>query len=189
METIIENGKRMKGIPYPVAIWDKKRNMWDDSIEELGAVYANSEDEAIDYAIEYVKDSIIMYGTEDEDEQSEQLAYYSDPNAYKVETEGKDLNLYVFEQRDYKGNEEILLYTDRKEAVEAARNEFEHMCDSDKRDYTRDARAERRGCGEFRVYAVSIPYEDLRYDFDEPYTEDPYTEYEDYEVWNALKED
>lgn len=121
METISENGKKMEGRPYPVAIWDKKRNMCDDSIEELGAVYANSEDEAIDYAIEYVKDSIIMYSTEDEDEQAEQLAYYSDPNAYKVETEGKDLNLYVFEQRDYKGNGEILLYTDRKEAVEAAR--------------------------------------------------------------------
>lgn len=189
MESIIENGKKMEGIPYPVAIWDKKRNMWDDSIEELGAVYANSEDEAIDYAIEYVKDSIIMYGTEDEDEQAEQLAYYSDPNAYKVETEGKDLELYVFEKCDYKGNGEILLYTDRKEAIEAARDEFARMCDSDKRDYTRDARAERRGCGEFRVYAVSIPYEDLCYDFDGPYTEDPYTEYEVYEVWNARKED
>ena len=104
METIIVNGKKMEGIPYQVSIWDKERNMWDGSIEELGAVYANSEDEAISYAIEYVKESIIMYGTEDEDEQAEQIAYYSDPNAYKVETEGKDLNLYVFEQRDYKGN-------------------------------------------------------------------------------------
>lgn len=119
----------------------------------------------------------------------EQLAYYSDPNAYKVETEGKDLELYVFEKCDYKGNGEILLFTDRKEAIEAARDEFARMCDSDKRDYTRDARAERRGCGEFRVYAVSIPCEDLCYDLDEPYTEDPYTEYEVYEVWNARKED
>lgn len=189
METIIVNGKKMEGIPYQVSIWDKERNMWDGSIEELGAVYANSEDEAISYAIEYVKESIIMYGTEDEDEQAEQIAYYSDPNAYKVETEGKDLNLYVFEKRDYKGNGEILLYTDRKEAVEAARNEFTHMCDSDKRDYTRDARDERRGCGEFRLYAVSIPYEEILYDFDEPYTEYPYTEYETYEVWNALNEE
>ena len=84
METIIVNGKKMEGIPYQVSIWDKERNMWDGSIEELGAVYANSEDEAISYAIEYVKESIIMYGTEDEDEQAEQIAYYSDPNAYKV---------------------------------------------------------------------------------------------------------
>lgn len=95
----------------------------------------------------------------------------------------------MFEKCDYEGNGEILLYTYLKEAIEAARDEFAHMCDSDKRDYTRDARAERRGCGEFRVYAVSIPYEDLRYDFDEPYTEDPYTEYEEWEWYNALKED
>ena len=24
METIIENGKKMEGIPYPVAVWDAK---------------------------------------------------------------------------------------------------------------------------------------------------------------------
>lgn len=32
METIIENGKKMEGIPYPVAVWDARSGMWDDSI-------------------------------------------------------------------------------------------------------------------------------------------------------------
>lgn len=34
METIIENGKKMEGIPYPVAVWDAKHDFWDDSIVE-----------------------------------------------------------------------------------------------------------------------------------------------------------
>lgn len=90
METIIENGKRMEGIPYPVAVWDAKSGMWDDSIEELS---------------------------------------------------------------------------------------------SERRTYRRDK------CGTFRVYEVSIPYSDIIGEGEEAYTEDPYTEYEEWEWYNALKED
>ena len=43
--------------------------------------------------------------------------------------------------------------------------------------------------GTFRVYAVSIPYADLIGEGEEAYTENPYTEYEEYEEWNALKGD
>lgn len=128
MEPIIENGKRMEGIPYPVAVWDAKNGMWDDSIEELGAIFANSEDEAIELAKDYMLESV----------------YASDMDAEK---------------------------------------EWRHLFESDKRDYRRDV------CGTFRVYEVSIPYSDIIGEGGEAYTENPYTEYEEWEWYNALKED
>lgn len=76
METIIENGKRMEGIPYPVAVWDARTGMWDDSIYELGAVFANSEDEAIELAKDYMLDPV--YASDmDEEKQAEEIDYYS----------------------------------------------------------------------------------------------------------------
>ena len=141
METIIVNGKKMEGIPYPVAVWDAKNGMWDDSSSDLSEVFANSEDEAIELA-------------------------------------------YVFEEyTDKGGTGEITLYTDKDEAVRAAEKEWRHLNKSDKRDYRRDV------CGTFRVYEVSIPYSDLIGEGEEAYTEYPYTEYEEWEWYNALKED
>lgn len=60
METIIENGKKMEGIPYPVAVWDAKSGMWDDSIEELREVFANSEDEAIEWAKDFMLEFVCL---------------------------------------------------------------------------------------------------------------------------------
>lgn len=35
MEPIIENGKRMEGIPYPVAVWDAKNGWeWYNALKE-----------------------------------------------------------------------------------------------------------------------------------------------------------
>lgn len=67
METIIENGKKMEGIPYPVAVWDAKTNLWDDSIEELSAVFANSEEEAIDLAKDYILECVYALDVDEEE--------------------------------------------------------------------------------------------------------------------------
>lgn len=183
MEPIIENGKRMEGIPYPVAIWDKKRNMWDDSIAELGAVFANSEDEAIEFAKDYMLGSV--YASDmDGEEQAEAIECYSNEGNYIIDSSRHELHLYVFEEyTDKGGTEDVTLYTDKYEAVRAAEKEWRHLFESDKRDYRRDV------CGTFRVYEVSIPYSDLIGEGEEAYTEDPYTEYEEWEWYNALKED
>lgn len=67
METIIENGKKMEGIPYPVAVWDAKNGMWDDSIYELSAVFANSEDEAIELAKDYILECVYALDVDEEE--------------------------------------------------------------------------------------------------------------------------
>ena len=63
---IIENGQPIEGIPYPVAVWDAKHNFWDDSIVELSGVFANSEEEAIDLAKDYILE--FVYELDDEEE-------------------------------------------------------------------------------------------------------------------------
>jgi hypothetical protein len=171
----------MEGIPYPVEFWDAERSRWDDSIDGFQPIWAENEDDAIAGAMEYFKECIADDCTLDEDQQAERIAFYSDPNKFNVQGDVRDLDLYVFEQMTYNSNLwEIQLFTDRREAVEAAKKDWARMCDRDRREY---------GRGVFRVYSVTIPYSDICYDCDEPYTEDPYTEYEDYEVWNALNED
>lgn len=183
METIIENGKKMEGIPYPVAVWDADHMRWDDSIEELSAIFANSEDEAIDFAKDYLLESIYQSDMEGR-ERAEAIAYYSRDDNYTACTDYKELHLYVFEKYadKYTGGE-IELYTDKSEAVEAAKHAWYRLHESERRTYRRDK------CGTFRVYEVSIPYADLLEEGEEAYTEDPYTEYEEWEWYNALKED
>lgn len=183
METIIENGKKMEGIPYPVAVWDAKSGMWDDSIEELSAVFANSEDEAIEWAKDFILECV--YASDmDEEEQAEKIDYYSNEGNYIIDSDRHELHLYVFEiyADKYTGGE-IELYTDKDEAVEAAKDAWDCLHESERRTYRRDK------CGTFRVYEVSIPYADLIGEGEEAYTEDPYTEYEEWEWYNALKED
>ena len=151
-ETIIENGKKMEGIPYPVAVWDAKK-----------CVYASDMDE---------------------EEQAREIEYYSNDGNYIIDNNRHELHLYVFEiyADKYTGGE-IELYTDKDEAVEAAKRAWYRLHESERRTYRRDK------CGTFRVYEVSIPYTDLIGEGEEAYTEDPYTEYEEWEWYNALKED
>ena len=180
---IIENGQKMEGIPYPVAVWDAKNNLWDDSIEELSAIFANSEDEAIDLAKDYMLESVYQSDMSKE-ERVKAVSYYSNNSNYTAFTARHSLHLYVFEKYTDKGGAgEITLYTDKDEAVRAAEKEWGHLCNHDKRNYRRDV------CGTWRVYAVSIPYTDLTDDFEGVSTEDALTEYEEFEAWNALKED
>ena len=183
METIIANGKRMEGIPYPVAVWDAKNGMWDDSIEELSAIFANSEGEAIDLAKDYMLDSVSASDM-DEEEQAEEIDYYSNEGNYIIDSDRHELRLYVFEiyADKYTGGE-IELYTDKDEAVEAANHAWNRLHESERRTYRQDK------CGTFRVYEVRIPYSDIIGEGEEAYTEDPCTEYEEWEWYNALKED
>lgn len=181
---IFENGKVMEGIPYPVAVWDAKNDLWDDSIEELSAIFANSEDEAIELAKDYMLESVYYNPDTTEEEREKAIKYYSNEGNYTANTANHELHLYVFEKyTDKGGTGETALYTDKREAVKAARDEWGHLCNQDQRNYRRDV------CGTWRVYAVSIPYADLTDDFEGVSTENALTEYEEFEAWNALKED
>lgn len=183
METIIENGKKMEGIPYPVSVWDAKNVRWDDSIYELGAIFANSESEAVALAKDYMLDSV--YASDmDGEKQEREIEYYSNDGNYIIDSNRHELRLYVFETyADKYSGGEIELYTDKGEAVEAATHAWDRLHESERRTYRRDK------CGTFRVYEVSIPYSDLIGEGGEAYTEAPYTEYEEWEWYNALKED
>lgn len=183
MEKIIENGQRMQGIPYPVAVWDAKTNLWDDSIEELSAVFANSEEEAINLAKDYILECVYALDV-DEEEREREIEYYSNDGNYTIDSDRHNLHLYIFEEyTDKGGTGEITLYTDKDEAVEAAKHAWDRLHESERRTYRRDK------CGTFRVYEVSIPYSDIIGEGEEAYTENPYTEYEELEWYNALKED
>lgn len=180
---IIENGKEMQGIPYPVAVWDAKSIRWDDSIEELSAIFANSEDEAVDLAKDYMLESVYQSDITEE-EREEAISYYNNAGNYTLGTAFHDMRLYVFEKYTDKGGAgEIALYTNKREAVRAAEGAWKALCEHDRNNYRRDV------CGTFRVYEVSIPYSDIIGEGEEAYTEDPYTEYEEWEWYNALKED
>ena len=145
---------------------------------------AETEDNAIQYAIEYMTDFVYNYGDYDEEEQEREIEYYSNDGNYIIDNNRHELHLYVFEiyADKYTGGE-IELYTDKNEAVEAAKHAWDRLHESERRTYRRDK------CGTFRVYEVSIPYSDIIGEGEEAYTEDPYTEYEEWEWYNALKED
>lgn len=181
---IIENGQPIDGIPYPVEIWVSEYHMWGDSIEELtSGIYAESEDGAIEAAKDFMLDTVHASDMDGE-EQAEAIDYYSSENAYRIATDSHDLYLYAFETyTDKGGTGTVELYVNRREAVRAAKDAWAALCEQDKSNYRRDVG------GTFRVYAVSIPYADLIGEGREAYTENPYTEYEEYEEWNALKED
>lgn len=181
---IIENGQPIDGIPYPVEIWVSEYHMWDDSIEELtSGIYAESEDGAIEAAKDFMLDTVHASDMDGE-EQAEAIDYYSSENVYRIATDSHDLYLYAFETyTDKGGTGTVELYVNRREAVRAAKDAWAALCEQDKSNYRRDVG------GTFRVYAVSIPYADLIGEGREAYTENPYTEYEEYEKWNALKED
>lgn len=177
---IIESGRVMEGIPYPVAVWDAKHDFWDDSIVELSGVFANSEEEAIDLAKDYILE--FVYELDDEEEREREIKYYSDDGNYTIDSDRHALHLFVFETYTDKGGTGTLaLYTDDREAVRAAKDAWEALCEHDKNEYRRDV------VGTFRVYAVSIPYADIIGEGEDAYIEKPYTEYEEFEEWNVLK--
>ena len=181
---IIEYGRPIDGIPYPVEIWNADYHLWDDSIEELThGIYAESEDGAIEAAKDFMLDTVNASDMDGE-EKAEAIDYYSSNDVYRVATDNHDMYLYVFERyTDKGGTGTVDLYIDRLEAVRSAKDEWASLCEQDKSNYRRDV------VGTFRVYAVSIPYADLIGEGGEAYTENPYNEYEEYEEWNALKED
>lgn len=120
----------------------------------------------------------------DGEKQAKAIEYYSNDGNYIIDSSRHEMHLYVFEEyADKGGTGTVELYTDRREAVRAAKDAWVTLCEQDKNNYRRDV------VGTFRVYAVSIPYADLIGEGEEAYTENPYTEYEEYEEWNALKED
>lgn len=59
--------------------------MWDDSIEDISYFWAETEDNAIQYAREYMLDFVYSYTDYDEEERAKQMEYWSDPNHYKAE--------------------------------------------------------------------------------------------------------
>lgn len=73
------------GALFHVWIWNTDHEMWDDSIEDISCFWAETEDNAIQYAKEYMLDFVYSYTDYDEEERAEQMEYWSNPNHYKDE--------------------------------------------------------------------------------------------------------
>ncbi len=52
-------------------MWDAKNGMWDDSIEELSAIFANSEGEAVDLAKDYILECVYALDVDEEERERE----------------------------------------------------------------------------------------------------------------------
>lgn len=63
------------GTLFRVSVWDENHSMWSDSVEDITPMRAETEENAIEYAIEYMTDI----------DDKEQIAYWSDPNHYMAE--------------------------------------------------------------------------------------------------------
>lgn len=68
-------GEEEVGTLFRVSVWDDEHRMWSDSVEDITPMRAETEENAIEYAIEY------MTAIDDK----EQIAYWSDPNHYMAE--------------------------------------------------------------------------------------------------------
>lgn len=73
------------GIPFHVYVWDAYHRLWSDSIEDITYIWAETEDNAIQYAIEYMTDSVYSSTDYNEEERAEFLEYWSNPNHYIAE--------------------------------------------------------------------------------------------------------
>lgn len=73
------------GALFHVWIWNTDHEMWDDSIEDISYIWAETEANAIQYAREYMTDFVYSYGDYDEEKRAEQMEYWSNPNHYKAE--------------------------------------------------------------------------------------------------------
>lgn len=68
-------GEEEVGTLFRVSVWDDEHRMWSDSVEDITPMRAETEENAIEYAIEYMTDI----------DDKEQIAYWSDPNHYMAE--------------------------------------------------------------------------------------------------------
>lgn len=68
-------GEEEVGTLFRVSVWESGHRMWSDSVEDITPMRAETEENAIEYAIEYMTD------IDDKD----QLAYWSNPNHYMAE--------------------------------------------------------------------------------------------------------
>lgn len=68
-------GEEEVGTLFRVSVWDAANRMWSDSVEDITPMRAETEENAIEYAIEYMTDI----------DDKEQIAYWSDPNHYMAE--------------------------------------------------------------------------------------------------------
>ena len=73
------------GALFHVWIWNTDHEMWDDSIEDISYFWAETEENAIQYAREYMTDFVYNYIYYDEEERAEQMEFWSNPNHYKAE--------------------------------------------------------------------------------------------------------
>ena len=73
------------GALFHVWIWNDDHEMWDDSIEDISYFWAETEDNAIQYAREYMIDFFYNNSDYDEEERAEQMEYWRNPNRYKAE--------------------------------------------------------------------------------------------------------
>lgn len=69
------------GALFHVYIWNTDNRMWDDSID----IWAETEDNAIQHAREYMLDFVYSYTDYDEEKRAEQTEYWSNPNNYMAE--------------------------------------------------------------------------------------------------------
>lgn len=68
-------GEEEVGTLFRVSVWDADHRMWSDSVEDITPMRAETEENAIEYAIEYMTDI----------DDKEQITYWSDPNHYMAE--------------------------------------------------------------------------------------------------------
>ena len=78
-------GEEEVGTLFHVYVWDAANRMWTDSIEDISYFWAETEENAIQYAIEYMTDFVYHYIDYDEEERAEQMEFWSNPNHYKAE--------------------------------------------------------------------------------------------------------
>ena len=68
-------GEEEVGTLFRVSVWDAASGIWSDSVEDITPMRAETEENAIEYAIDYMTDI----------DDKEQIAYWSDPNHYNAE--------------------------------------------------------------------------------------------------------
>lgn len=68
-------GEEEVGTLFRVSVWDDEHRMWSDSVEDITPMRAETEENAIEYAIEYMTDI----------DDKEQITYWSDPSHYMAE--------------------------------------------------------------------------------------------------------
>ena len=68
-------GEEQVGTLFRVSVWDASHRIWSDSVEDITPMRAETEENAIEYAIDYMTDI----------DDKEQIAYWSDPSNYMAE--------------------------------------------------------------------------------------------------------